>query len=259
VLVLQLRGSQGESLSIEATVVTSDGIKRRVHLSSAFRAVAAHELHVQIPLLLEPRDTWTNVAVDLAGIAVTYLHCTFVSVESVVIRPVCRLRRVFLLAHALPLAIPPSLDFPSASQNVSYVPYYLVGCGSSGPLTNSDQKPVSEALDTSWEEQPGDDLQFYLPQVSTEEDECGTEVGEQEQEREPPIPPPMPETAPESVPKLESVSKLETVPGPQIEAGSEIGQASGAGRAVLLARLSLLEQWLMAAKADFMQEFGVAV
>ena len=124
-LVLQIRCMEGENTHLELMIASNDALKRRLHISTAFRSQEGHEIHAQVPMILSNKDTWKTVVINVAELVRSLFRVPFKGIETVTLRPVCRIRRIFTLPSASDFTIPPSLDFPSSGQNVDYSPVFI--------------------------------------------------------------------------------------------------------------------------------------
>eukprot|EP00752_Nemacystus_decipiens_P008031 g7177.t1 len=105
-LVLQVltAASQDKPFSLELGLKDSGGTRRRLVLSSSFKALHCTPLHAQVPLvgLDRHRGTWANLSIDLVGLtAVCFKSNSFSSLELISIGPTCRLRKIFTMRDAL--------------------------------------------------------------------------------------------------------------------------------------------------------------
>eukprot|EP00903_Cladosiphon_okamuranus_P008560 g8214.t1 len=105
-LVLQVltAASQDKPFSLELGLKDSGGTRRRLVLSSSFKALHCTPLHAQVPLvgLDRHRGTWANLSIDLAGLtAVCFRADAFSSLELISIGPTCRLRKIFTMKDGL--------------------------------------------------------------------------------------------------------------------------------------------------------------
>jgi len=101
-MVLQLKFSPGKqaSISFEVAFLDQDGRRRRLHFSSHFRSFEPlNELSAQIPL--NPTiygENWANMILDLEDLATrAFPGCRFGSVDSILLKPHCHLRKIFTL------------------------------------------------------------------------------------------------------------------------------------------------------------------
>lgn len=95
-LIFQLRLLAKKSFTVEINILSlKDSRQRyRLHLSTKFRTVEVHQMHVQIPLspLLTP-DTWTHLIIDVAYLTSFFFkNRDFGSIDSLNIHSGCRLR-----------------------------------------------------------------------------------------------------------------------------------------------------------------------
>ncbi|CAM9243736.1 unnamed protein product [Ectocarpus fasciculatus] len=105
-LVLQVltSTSQDKPFSLELGLTDTSGTRRRLVLSSSFRALHCTPLHAQIPLvgLERYRGSWANLTIDLVGLtAVCFKADDFRTLDLLAIGPTCRLRKVFTMKEAL--------------------------------------------------------------------------------------------------------------------------------------------------------------
>ncbi|CAB1103639.1 unnamed protein product [Ectocarpus sp. CCAP 1310/34] len=105
-LVLQVltSTSQDKPFSLELGLTDTGGTRRRLVLSSSFRALHCTPLHAQIPLvgLERYRGSWANLTIDLVGLtAVCFKADDFRTLDLLAIGPTCRLRKVFTMKEAL--------------------------------------------------------------------------------------------------------------------------------------------------------------
>ncbi|CAN0474956.1 unnamed protein product, partial [Ectocarpus sp. 12 AP-2014] len=105
-LVLQVltSTSQDKPFSLELGLTDTCGTRRRLVLSSSFRALHCTPLHAQIPLvgLERHRGSWANLTIDLVGLtALCFKADDFRTLDLLAIGPTCRLRKVFTMKEAL--------------------------------------------------------------------------------------------------------------------------------------------------------------
>ncbi|CBN73816.1 conserved unknown protein [Ectocarpus siliculosus] len=105
-LVLQVltSTSHDKPFSLELGLTDTGGTRRRLVLSSSFRALHCTPLHAQIPLvgLERHRGSWANLTIDLVGLtAVCFKADDFRTLDLLAIGPTCRLRKVFTMKEAL--------------------------------------------------------------------------------------------------------------------------------------------------------------
>ncbi|CAN0237806.1 unnamed protein product, partial [Ectocarpus sp. 8 AP-2014] len=96
--------SQDKPFSLELALTDTGGTRRRLVLSSSFRALHCTPLHAQIPLvgLERHRGSWANLTIDLVGLtAVCFKADDFRTLDLLAIGPTCRLRKVFTMNKAL--------------------------------------------------------------------------------------------------------------------------------------------------------------
>ena len=138
---------ENEHTNLEISVASNDAIKRRIHISTAFKALEGHELHAQVPLVLSNKDTWKTVVIDVAELVASLFHVPFKGIDSVVLRPVCRIRRIFTLPYAsAEVTIPPTLDFPSSGLNVDPSTVYIPSLESNRSKLESRPQETIDAI-----------------------------------------------------------------------------------------------------------------
>ena len=100
-LVLQVRIPQNaSSFSFEVAFLDDAGRRRRLNFSSNFRSFEpSNELSAQVPLNLSLfTELWTNFIVDIGDLAErAFPGARFGSVDGMVIKPCCQLRKIFTL------------------------------------------------------------------------------------------------------------------------------------------------------------------
>lgn len=123
-LAMQLRlPASAEALSMEMTVLDAQRTRRRLVISSGFRAVVANPLHVQLPLasgysadfgraadeaddpeagapppFVVPRGLWFTLCLDMQElVAANFGGVNFRSLSSLAVSGSCMLRRIFTL------------------------------------------------------------------------------------------------------------------------------------------------------------------
>jgi hypothetical protein len=126
-LVIQLKAVDKKPFSLELVVTDTKRQRLRLHFATTFRNVECNELHVQLPLKVEPFLRWNNLIVDLPEIlARTTSGFKIVSLDSIRIKPYCAIRRIFTLPFITQLnEIPSSVEFlpgTDRSENEVYSP-----------------------------------------------------------------------------------------------------------------------------------------
>ena len=97
-LIFQLRCPHDDDiLNLEIVVLDTDNQRRRFHISTTFRSLEPHSLHVQIPWIQTDKSQWTNVVFSLDTLVMHFFRTKFQSLDSFHLRPNCYLRKVFTL------------------------------------------------------------------------------------------------------------------------------------------------------------------
>mmetsp|Transcript_2047 Transcript_2047/g.4639 ORF Transcript_2047/g.4639 Transcript_2047/m.4639 type:complete len:818 (+) Transcript_2047:146-2599(+) len=135
--------ASADPFGIELTITDSQRTRRRLVISSAFRNITAHPLHVQLPLgavydaqfgesedlrddTVVPRGSWLTLCMDMQEIVSSnFPSINFRALEQIVLHGTCRARRLFTLKDQPPgmhgiesgtrilAPIPRQLQFPS--------------------------------------------------------------------------------------------------------------------------------------------------
>ncbi|KAF0694249.1 Aste57867_14865 [Aphanomyces stellatus] len=98
-LVVQAWLPAAKAIAVEVGVTDSQGVRRRIVMSSAFRGAVVHQLHAQIPLLVVTRETWLNWCFDIAALVAGSFgqSLNLRTLDSICLSGSCRLRRVFTM------------------------------------------------------------------------------------------------------------------------------------------------------------------
>lgn len=111
-LCLQFFLPPGQPISFELSVQDHGGTRRRLIFSSAFSEVKATPLHCQVPLTAVRRGMWLNLVLNVADIvAANFRGQELRAVELIALGAVCRLRKIFTLKQAPPVADAPGDGF----------------------------------------------------------------------------------------------------------------------------------------------------
>ena len=96
-LVLQMRGMANKPITLEVCTLDTNSQRHRFHFSSKFKTVETKSLHAQIPFPLLQEHTWFHVILDLYSLSDVHFRAIYVGIDSICIRPSCRIRKVFTL------------------------------------------------------------------------------------------------------------------------------------------------------------------
>ena len=96
-LVVQLRGMTNKPITLEVCTLDSKSQRHRFHLSSKFKEIETNSLHVQIPMDPLQEHTWFHVILDLSSLTSAHFHARYAGIDSICIRPSCRVRKIFTL------------------------------------------------------------------------------------------------------------------------------------------------------------------
>ncbi|RHZ04654.1 hypothetical protein DYB37_003592 [Aphanomyces astaci] len=130
-LVLQVSIPAAAAISVEVGVLDTNGTRRRVVMSSAFRGAVVHQLHAQVrKATLIPCYVWLNWCFDVAALVDASFATTFRTIDSICLSGTCKLRRVFTMKEP-----PIPSDHPFA------VTEYFAAQAVAVPLTKPEGKP----------------------------------------------------------------------------------------------------------------------
>ncbi|RHY01998.1 hypothetical protein DYB36_010909, partial [Aphanomyces astaci] len=115
-LVLQVSIPAAAAISVEVGVLDTNGTRRRVVMSSAFRGAVVHQLHAQVrKAALIPCYVWLNWCFDVAALVDASFATTFRTIDSICLSGTCKLRRVFTMKEP---PIPSDHPFGTTIYNV---------------------------------------------------------------------------------------------------------------------------------------------
>uniref|UniRef100_A0A3P8PJN9 CFA20 domain-containing protein n=1 Tax=Astatotilapia calliptera TaxID=8154 RepID=A0A3P8PJN9_ASTCA len=92
-LVLQVNVSHGHDFSAELVITDSEGLKRRLHLSTVHKEVSATLLHAKIPFVGLKRN-WSTLCIDLVSLS-GELFKGFLTLDGITLFATCKVRRIF--------------------------------------------------------------------------------------------------------------------------------------------------------------------
>ncbi|KAG9403409.1 hypothetical protein AC1031_006053 [Aphanomyces cochlioides] len=126
-LVFQICIPPAKAISVEVGVTDTQGARRRIVISSAFRGAVVHQLHAQIPLLSVTRETWLNWVFDIAALVDGSFgqQLNWRTLDSICLSGTCKLRRVFTMKEPPIPSYSPSLDFEGGVEIPT--PYFVPG------------------------------------------------------------------------------------------------------------------------------------
>ncbi|KAH9082827.1 hypothetical protein LEN26_021123 [Aphanomyces euteiches] len=126
-LVFQICIPPAKAISVEVGVTDTQGARRRIVISSAFRGAVVHQLHAQIPLLSVTRETWLNWVFDIAALVDGSFgqRLNWRTLDSICLSGTCKLRRVFTMKEPPIPSYSPSLDFEGGVEIPT--PYFVPG------------------------------------------------------------------------------------------------------------------------------------
>nr|XP_012773903.2 uncharacterized protein C3orf67 homolog isoform X2 [Maylandia zebra] len=93
-LVLQVNVSHGHDFSAELVITDSEGLKRRLHLSTVHKEVSATLLHAKIPFVGLKRNVWSTLCIDLVSLS-GELFKGFLTLDGITLFATCKVRRIF--------------------------------------------------------------------------------------------------------------------------------------------------------------------
>ncbi|ETV75829.1 hypothetical protein, variant [Aphanomyces astaci] len=145
-LVLQVSIPAAAAISVEVGVLDTNGTRRRVVMSSAFRGAVVHQLHAQIPLNQVTRDVWLNWCFDVAALVDASFATTFRTIDSICLSGTCKLRRVFTMKEPPipsdhPFDFVGGVDIPRTFFISGAVTEYFAAKAVAVPLTKPEGKP----------------------------------------------------------------------------------------------------------------------
>ena len=92
-------GGESASCTLELVVGVRDGGKLRLIISTKIRHVAVNLMHAQLPLVVK-RETWVSLVIDLRSLVEdNYPELEYDSLEKIILKPHCRIQRIFA-SHA---------------------------------------------------------------------------------------------------------------------------------------------------------------
>ena len=100
IVCAQVRAGAGASFSVEVCVRDAGETRRRLVFSSSFTDVRATPLHCQVPLRNLPREEWVNLLlplVELVPVCFASESAAYKSIDSIVVRGECLVRKIFTL------------------------------------------------------------------------------------------------------------------------------------------------------------------
>jgi hypothetical protein len=115
-LVLQLFPFAAKHIHLEVVVTDARSQRRRLLFSTSYQRIESNELHCQIPWVIENRDVWNSVIIDMKGLTSRCFNgANFATLESFSLRPCCLLRKIFTVPNVdfgSSLLFPHSVCFP---------------------------------------------------------------------------------------------------------------------------------------------------
>ncbi|KAM6325381.1 protein CFAP20DC isoform 2-T3 [Podargus strigoides] len=97
-LTLQIFVPLGKDFSTELLITDIGKIKRRLYLSTVYKALSATPLHAKIPLFTIKRGIWCNMCIDLVAFtSEIFRGAVFQSLDRIIISATCKLRKIFTL------------------------------------------------------------------------------------------------------------------------------------------------------------------
>ena len=154
-LVFQLRCPHDDDiLNLEIVVLDTDNQRRRFHISTTFRSLEPHSLHVQIPWIQTDKSQWTNVVFSLDTLVMHFFRTKFQSLDSFHLRPNCYLRKVFTLPAVSACRMDSSSGIDESTSPISSIVIptafeYPVGTTYSSFLFPSTTEAIKSALQLS--------------------------------------------------------------------------------------------------------------
>ncbi|GKT15571.1 putative multi-domain containing protein, partial [Aduncisulcus paluster] len=103
-VVFQLSIPPSQSFAFEIAVNGTDGTRRRLFFSTAFRDQKITPLHARIPLHAV-MGKWVNLVIDVAGLLGLYFDISFAYLSEIVINPNANIHRIFVLREKPPPTI----------------------------------------------------------------------------------------------------------------------------------------------------------
>ena len=100
IVCAQVRAGAGASFSVEVCVRDAGETRRRLVFSSSFTDVRGTPLHCQVPLRNLPREEWVNLLlplVELVPVCFASERAAYKSIDSIVVRGECLVRKIFTL------------------------------------------------------------------------------------------------------------------------------------------------------------------
>jgi hypothetical protein len=144
-VLLQLYVMKEKSFHIEFRVRDSKQQKQRLIFSTHFNHTQKNQLHTQFPLgEFFIGNEWINACFDLVDICDNILQCKYHTLDTIIIGPTCKLRKVFTMKQnpINEVFIPQKLNFP---QSVLFHPETLL-------ITSESFKSGESALRSSSEQ-----------------------------------------------------------------------------------------------------------
>jgi hypothetical protein len=135
--------------------------------------------YLNLPLAVDRRELWRTLVVDLEAIIDTYFRTSFVSLEYVQLRPVCRIRRIFVLQQSRSeICLPEAFDFSSTLKKVIFSPVFIPELRSVyanvgedlSPENNNEKNKISFVVPQNSADCFAMDEGETCPTTSTEED-----------------------------------------------------------------------------------------
>ncbi|KAF0746337.1 hypothetical protein AaE_008161, partial [Aphanomyces astaci] len=154
-LVLQVSIPAAAAISVEVGVLDTNGTRRRVVMSSAFRGAVVHQLHAQVrKAALIPccfPHTYRNVVrcycySPQPTLVDTSFATTFRTIDSICLSGTCKLRRVFTMKEPPipsdhPFDFVGGVDIPRTFSICGAVTEYFAAQAVAVPLTKPEGKP----------------------------------------------------------------------------------------------------------------------
>jgi hypothetical protein len=120
-LLLQLNVLKGTNFHIELRVRDTKQQKHRLIFSTNFSHTQKNTMHTQLPLgEYFIGNSWINACFDLADLCEHVLECKYHCLDTIIIGPTCKLRKIFTMKqHPIhEVFIPQKLNFPPSVSNI---------------------------------------------------------------------------------------------------------------------------------------------
>ena len=99
-LILQIKPILNNDFSFQISFLGNDNLRRRLHFSSKFKKIDfSNDLSAQLPINIDRFEgKWGNIILDMDDLANNcFRDATYASIDSVIIHPSCRMRKIFTL------------------------------------------------------------------------------------------------------------------------------------------------------------------